>query len=195
MNIKDVELQTGITKKSIRYYEEEGLITIKRKEETGYRSFNKEDVNTLLKIKLYRSIGLPLQEIKAILQESVSPKEALQKQLMDLKLQINSLNLKKDLLQSLLSSDQLLAGNPNLIFDFEDIRYCNRLLVESKLRQLDQSIIALASMGASPTMNVFLQELFPEINIAKLQKELGQVKVEAIEKAQTDILIWLNDED
>lgn len=192
MNIKDVEIQTGIAKKTIRYYEEEGLITIKRKEGTGYRSFSKEDIDILMKIRLYRSIGLPLQEIKAILQESVSPREALQKQLMGLKAQINSLQLKKDLLQSLLSSDKLLADSRNLVFDFEDIIYCDRQLIESKLRHMDPSDIVLAAMGASPAMNVLLQELLPEINLAKLQKEMGKVKIEAIEKAQTDILICLN---
>lgn len=48
MTINDVEKITGLTKKSIRYYEEKGLILPKRLD-NDYRSYNEEDVQKLKK--------------------------------------------------------------------------------------------------------------------------------------------------
>ena len=60
MKINEVEALVGISKKSIRFYEEEGLLTPKRNSENGYRNYCGEDVETLRKIKALRKLGLPL---------------------------------------------------------------------------------------------------------------------------------------
>ena len=51
MTIKDMELQTGLARANIRYYEAEGLITPERAE-NGYRDYSQEDAETLLRVKL-----------------------------------------------------------------------------------------------------------------------------------------------
>ena len=51
MTIKDMELQTGLARANIRYYEAEGLISPERAE-TGYREYSQEDAETLLRVKL-----------------------------------------------------------------------------------------------------------------------------------------------
>lgn len=55
----------GITKKNIRFYEHEGLLSPKRSE-NGYRDYTQEDVETLRKIKLLRSLSFPLEEIRRL---------------------------------------------------------------------------------------------------------------------------------
>ena len=62
MNIKQVEQQTGMTRANIRYYEAEGLIRPQRRE-NGYREYTQEDVRTLQKIRLLRSMDISLEEI------------------------------------------------------------------------------------------------------------------------------------
>jgi len=59
-----VEAQVGITKKNIRFYEAEGLLTPRRNSENGYRDYGEEDVETLRRIKLMRKLGVPLEEIR-----------------------------------------------------------------------------------------------------------------------------------
>ncbi|EET59137.1 transcriptional regulator, MerR family [Marvinbryantia formatexigens DSM 14469] len=65
MKIQQVEELVGITKKNIRFYEHEGLLSPKRSE-NGYRDYTQEDVETLRKIKLLRSLSFPLEEIRRL---------------------------------------------------------------------------------------------------------------------------------
>ncbi len=64
MKINEVEACVGITKKNIRFYEAEGLVTPKRNHENGYRDYDNVDLETLKKIKLFRKLGFPIEEIR-----------------------------------------------------------------------------------------------------------------------------------
>ena len=64
MKINEVEAQVGITKKNIRFYEEQGLLSPRRNSENGYRDYGPEEVAVLKQIKLLRKLGLPLEEIR-----------------------------------------------------------------------------------------------------------------------------------
>ena len=52
MKINEVEAAVGVTKKNIRFYEEEGLITPSREPGNGYRSYSQADVERLRRIQL-----------------------------------------------------------------------------------------------------------------------------------------------
>lgn len=67
MTIKEVEKLTGLTAKSIRYYEDKGLITVERNEENDYRSYSEAEVNRLKKIKLLRYLEFSVDEVKTML--------------------------------------------------------------------------------------------------------------------------------
>lgn len=67
MTIKEVEKLTGLTAKSIRYYEDKGLIKVERNEENDYRSYSEADVNRLKKIKLLRYLEFSVEEVKTML--------------------------------------------------------------------------------------------------------------------------------
>lgn len=64
MRINEVEALVGITKKNIRFYEAEGLLTPRRSSENGYRDYGEDEVETLRRIKLLRKLGVPLEEIR-----------------------------------------------------------------------------------------------------------------------------------
>lgn len=66
MKINEVEALVGITRKNIRFYEAEGLLAPLRNSQNGYRNYGEGDVETLMKIKLLRKLGLPLEEIRRI---------------------------------------------------------------------------------------------------------------------------------
>ena len=75
MKIKEVEQLTGITKANIRYYESQGLISPNR-ESNGYRTYGEIHVRELLKIKLLRILGLPIESIKALSDGKISLDDA-----------------------------------------------------------------------------------------------------------------------
>ena len=64
MKINEVEAQVGITKKNIRFYEEQGLLSPRRNSENGYRDYGEAEVAALRQIKLMRKLGVPLEEIR-----------------------------------------------------------------------------------------------------------------------------------
>ena len=64
MKINEVEALVGITKKNIRFYEAEGLLTPRRNSENGYRDYGGAEVSVLLQIKLMRKLGVSLEEIR-----------------------------------------------------------------------------------------------------------------------------------
>ena len=77
MKINEVEALVGISKKNIRFYEEEGLLCPQRNSENGYRNYSDADVEILMKIKVLRKLGLPLDEIRALQQGRLTVSDAL----------------------------------------------------------------------------------------------------------------------
>lgn len=81
MKINEVERQVGITRKNIRFYEQQGLLHPKRNSENGYREYDEADVNCLKKIKLLRKLSLPIEEIRRIQSGELLLTDALNRQL------------------------------------------------------------------------------------------------------------------
>jgi len=71
MTIQEMEQKSGLERASIRYYEQEGLLTPQRKS-NGYRDYSEEDATTLARVKFLRSLGFSVQEIRNM-QSGVSP--------------------------------------------------------------------------------------------------------------------------
>ena len=61
MKINQVEAAVGVTKKNIRFYEEEGLLAPCRNAGNGYREYSEEDVARLRRIKLLRTSRLKME--------------------------------------------------------------------------------------------------------------------------------------
>jgi len=57
----------GISSRTLRYYDEIGLLSPKRICSNGYRIYSQREVDRLQQILFYRELGVPLDEIKNIL--------------------------------------------------------------------------------------------------------------------------------
>ena len=68
MKINEVEALVGVTKKNIRFYEEQGLLSPGRDSANGYRDYGEVEVETLKRIKLMRKLGVPIAEIRQMLE-------------------------------------------------------------------------------------------------------------------------------
>lgn len=117
MKINEVEQQVGVSKKNIRFYEQQGLLHPKRNIENGYREYDESDVLCLKKIKLLRKLSLPIEEIRRIQSGDLSLSDALKRQLIVLEREktnlaetagLCSLILEEDCLYQTLSPDQYL---------------------------------------------------------------------------------------
>ena len=92
MKINEVEAAVGVTKKNIRFYEEEGLITPSREPGNGYRSYSQADVERLRRIKLLRKLDVPLADIREMLEGRKTLAEGMAQQLERLSTRRQDLN-------------------------------------------------------------------------------------------------------
>jgi MerR family copper efflux transcriptional regulator len=67
MTIGEAAERSGTPPKTIRYYEEIGLIGPAERLENGYRAYGENDVHTLRFVHHARSLGFPLADIRALL--------------------------------------------------------------------------------------------------------------------------------
>ncbi|WP_370253923.1 Cu(I)-responsive transcriptional regulator [Nioella sp.] len=66
MNIGDVAERSGLPPKTIRYYEDIGLVTPQRSS-NGYRSFRESDLHKLTFLGRARSLGFSIEDCRALL--------------------------------------------------------------------------------------------------------------------------------
>ncbi len=65
MTIKEIETLSEMTRANIRFYEAEGLLSPVRSQ-NGYRDYSEEDLETLKRIRLLRTLRVSLEDIKAL---------------------------------------------------------------------------------------------------------------------------------
>jgi DNA-binding transcriptional MerR regulator len=65
--IGDLAKQVGMSTKTIRYYEDLGLLVAPARTETGYRTYGPQDADRLRFIQGAKALGLSLAEIKDVL--------------------------------------------------------------------------------------------------------------------------------
>ena len=68
MTINEIAKKLNITKRAIKYYEEQGLLKVK-KDSNGYRNYSEQDVETLRIISIYRKVGISISDIKKLLKK------------------------------------------------------------------------------------------------------------------------------
>lgn len=92
MNIKAAEELSGVSRQNIRFYEREGLLNPDRNPENDYREYQQEHIETLKMIRVMRMLDMPLNQIKLVLEGSISPAKAAKEQRQKLKAQQEQLS-------------------------------------------------------------------------------------------------------
>ncbi|HEU0072720.1 MAG TPA: MerR family transcriptional regulator [Dehalococcoidia bacterium] len=64
--------QTGLSTKTIRFYEDEGLVPVPRRSESGYRLYSEADVIRLQLVSRARLLGLNLPAIRNLVKKALS---------------------------------------------------------------------------------------------------------------------------
>ena len=88
MSVHEVAKLTGITARTLHYYDEIGLLKPTKVTESGYRMYDDTALGRLQNILLFRELEFPLKEIKVILDSpDFDPSEAIAQQIELLELQ------------------------------------------------------------------------------------------------------------
>lgn len=131
MRIKDVEALVGISRKNIRFYEAEGLLTPKRSA-NDYREYGEEEIRWLKQIKMLRQLSVPLEQIRLLKAGAVSLSVLMERQQRLLEREQRDLAHKCELCQRLarepldletLDADELLQRMERL--ELEGVNFTN----------------------------------------------------------------------
>ena len=97
MKISEVSKLTGISIRTLQYYDKIGLLSPTKYTESGYRLYDEQALGQLQQILLFRELEFPLKEIKRIIHNPTFNRQKALEQ------QIALLTLKKEHLENLIS--------------------------------------------------------------------------------------------
>lgn len=102
--ISDVSKQFGVSARTLRYYEEIGLIISERKEDFAYRVYNRDALRRLRQIIFLRKLRIPLKQISDILQngDSAAVVKSFEQSLAEIESEIKALSVIRDLTRTFL---------------------------------------------------------------------------------------------
>lgn len=110
--VKEVSELTGISVRTLHYYDEIGLFSPTEKSEAGYRLYDDKAMETLQQILFFREFDIPLKEIKTIMQNPAFDRNRI------LEVQRRMLVAKKEHIERLiLSIDDIVKGDNRMDFE------------------------------------------------------------------------------
>ena len=77
--VKEISDLTGISVRTLHYYDEIGLLKPTEKSDAGYRLYDDKALEILQQILFFREFDMPLKEIKAVLKNADLDKNELLK--------------------------------------------------------------------------------------------------------------------
>lgn len=111
--VKEVSRITGISVRTLHYYDEIGLLPPTKVSEAGYRLYDEAALEKLRQILFFRELDMPLRDIEKLVNHPLLAKEEI------LKRQKIALNQKKIHLERVMASiDQILRGEKQMDFGF-----------------------------------------------------------------------------
>ncbi len=112
MTVKELSDRTGISVRTLHYYDEIGLFSPTEKSGAGYRLYDDKALETLQQILFFREFDMPLKEIKAAMENPALDKNEM------LQVQRRMLVRKRDRMNRLIASiDDILKGENKMDFE------------------------------------------------------------------------------
>ena len=109
--VKELSDLTGISVRTLHYYDEIGLLKPTDKSEAGYRLYDDKALETLQQILFFREFDIPLKEIKAVMENPALERNQI------LQMQRKMLVVKKERMERMIASiDDILKGENKMDF-------------------------------------------------------------------------------
>ena len=109
--VKEISDLTGISVRTLHYYDEIGLLKPTEKSEAGYRLYDDKALETLQQILFFREFDIPLKEIKAVMENPALERNQI------LEMQRKMLIAKKERMERLIASiDNIMKGETKMDF-------------------------------------------------------------------------------
>lgn len=159
-SVKEVSQLSGVSVRTLHYYDEIDLLKPSVVAENGYRYYNRDAVVRLQEILLYRELDFPLKKIKEIVGQAGYNK------VQALKDQIKLLELKKSRLEAVIAHAKALQmEEEEMSFEAFDQKAVEAFQEEAQADGVRQKLIKLLRLrGRSPSLKLpkrWLQSCLP----------------------------------
>jgi DNA-binding transcriptional MerR regulator len=156
--VKEVSSLTGVSIRTLQFYDKIGLLKPTKVTDAGYRLYDESALETLQQILFFKELDFTLKEIKAIMESPQFNKSAAFEKQREL------IQVKRDRLNNLLGLlDKLIGGEMCMDFKDFDMSSYYRILNEFKNTHTAQIITQLGSMEAFDEMVAVLKSHENEI--------------------------------
>lgn len=105
MFITEVEHIVGLSKKSIRYYEENGLLSPMRNKDNDYRIYTDSDIRKLKVIKFLRELNVSIKELRDLNEGKISLSDCMRVRIEKIELEENNYKKIKDICVEIINSN------------------------------------------------------------------------------------------
>ena len=137
--VKEIAKLTGISARTLHYYDEIGLLKPTKKSEAGYRLYDEKALETLQQILFFREFDIPLKDIKTVIQNPSFDRNQI------LQMQRKMLVAKKERIECLITSiDDILKGESKMefeIFNKSEIEEMCSAMIENMKEEQKQVFI------------------------------------------------------
>ena len=186
MKIHEVSKNTNLSKKSIYFYMEEGLINPQKNESNGYHEFDQNDVETLQFISMLRKIGMPIQTIKEVFQFPRMTNFFMHRQMYQLKEQIRNtlkqLNDVEDIIDTMLPNSTINDLEKLTTTYLNTSTLIDDSFIENKFPSQDARIIAIIIWGSFLEINAGEYHQFLWHKMAQLLSKQYQGNLEYLKE-------------
>lgn len=103
LTISKLARMFGLSRSTLLYYERIGLLEPSGRTQSGYRVYNEHDINRLERICRFKSTGIPLEKIRALLETKGDPAvRVLENRLEAIQQEIDALRLQQSVISNML---------------------------------------------------------------------------------------------
>lgn len=166
--VKEISELTGISARTLHYYDEIGLFKPTDKNEAGYRLYDDKALETLQEILFFREFDIPLKEIKSVMENPALDRNQI------LRMQRKMLVAKKERLERLIASmDDILKGDNKMdfaVFNKEEIEEMFQAMTEHMPAELRKT--AVEEFGG---VNEWKEHYIQTVSSEEMQRNYAKV--------------------
>ena len=166
--VKELSDLTGISVRTLHYYDEIGLLTPTQKSEAGYRLYDDKALETLQQILFFREFDIPLKEIKSVMENPALDRTRI------LQMQRKMLTAKKERMERLIAGiDDILKGENRMdftIFNQTELEEMFQAMIEHMPEEIRQT--AIKEFGS---VEQWRQHYLEVTSSEKMQKNYAKV--------------------
>lgn len=166
--VKEVSELTGITVRTLHYYDEIGLFSPTKKNESGYRFYDDKAMENLQQILFFREFDIPLKEIKSFMENPELDRNQI------LLIQRRMLAAKKGRMERLIASiDDILKGENKM-----DFAVFNKTEIEEMFRAMYEHMpekIRNTAVNEFGSIEEWEKHYVDTVSSEKMQKQYAKV--------------------